>query len=200
MRGLIIVPSFYGLGYITMGRYYSLFNKIKNELGFDIIVSDNYNIERLDVDIIISFKSPQKDNINLMTNLLKLPKGIKLIGYFADVHDTTDYSKSMPNTSYKITMRKMLERCDKILCSYDHTFKKLWPDFVDKYTFFHILLTILTILISKLMKSLYIDVCYRALHTLLLIHYEIILKTIKINILIFYHILALETKREKVLW
>ena len=137
MKGLILLPEQYNV-YMSMGRYMSLFNTLRDKLGFDVIHSDNPSIDNINADIVIIFKSPDNDTPWLMSDIARLPKDKKLIGYFADVHTSGDLTGIVTqlDKEYIIAMDKMLSRCDIILCPYDNAFRNKWPEFVDKYVFF----------------------------------------------------------------
>jgi len=126
MKGLILIPKiFYNTP--TLDRYWHLFFLIQKELGFDIVFADDYDIDKIDVDLVVIFKSPQKKISYVMQNLVNLPKDIKLIAYYTDITGGELYTKNM---------EKLLVRADKILCSYDYAFKKRWDRYAYKYEFF----------------------------------------------------------------
>jgi len=137
MQGLVLLPEVYNT-YPSQGRYMPLFNMLRDKLGFDIIHSNNYLVSSITADIVITFKSPENSNPQLMSNIVELPKDKKLIGYFADVHTSGDLTgiNTQLDEEYIIAMHRMLSRCDIILCPYDNVFRKKWPEFVDKYIFF----------------------------------------------------------------
>ncbi|OPX39478.1 MAG: hypothetical protein B1H11_02960 [Desulfobacteraceae bacterium 4484_190.1] len=136
MSGLIIIPKIYTKSYISIGRYLSLFNLIRDEYGFRIIFEDDYDPANITEDIVIVLKSPNKHYPYLMKSIRELPKGKKLITYVTDLHEQPELQKSFKYTEFHISMKKMFERSDKILCPYDYAFNTLWPEFVEKYEFF----------------------------------------------------------------
>ena len=137
MNGLILLPERHNV-YMSIGRYMSLFNMLRDKLGFDIIHSDNYSVGDINADVVITFKSQENDTPYQMSNIVNLPKDKKLIGYFADVHTTGDLTgiSTQMDEAYIRSMHRMLSRCDIILCSYDSSFKEKWPEFESKYVFF----------------------------------------------------------------
>ncbi|MBA7673089.1 hypothetical protein ES703_81277 [subsurface metagenome] len=129
MRGIILIPKLFDNRTYVTDRYACLFNKIKDELGFKISISDNSKNIDSGVEVIITFKSPQHSNPNTMMELVNLNRNVKLVGYFSDLH-------SYENKIYEDNMSQMLDRCDIILCPYDEAFRKKWPQYLNKYVFF----------------------------------------------------------------
>lgn len=137
MKGTIIIPKIFDYSYVAHKRYIPLFKLCEKEMGFKILVTTHIDINSpdiLDNDVILAFKLPEKCYSNLMPNLSQLDKRVKLITYHTDIHseETTRYT----GHTFRLFMNKMLTRADKILCSYDYAFKKLWPKYVNKYEFF----------------------------------------------------------------
>lgn len=126
MKGAVLLPSTFGEQYVT-DRYTCLFRMLEDKLGFEVIFTSDSNSMPADVEVVIAFKSPQHSHVNSLMGLTSLPKRVKLIGYFVDLHGGGDYL---------VNMEQMLERCDVVLCSYDEMFRKKWPQFIEKYVFF----------------------------------------------------------------
>jgi len=130
MKGLILAPEAWRDKALPLSRYLHLFNIILNKLDFDFIFADDYDPNRIDADVVLTFKGPLKHNANLMESLKYLPKGKKLIGYYTDIHGRWEYKR------FTEQMGALLERADKILCPYDYAFKKIWPEYAGKCEFF----------------------------------------------------------------
>lgn len=128
MKGLILIPDLYKNKPIVLGRYMYLFNLIKEKMGFDIIFTNDYDIHKIQADVVMVFKSPQKSTPDSMRSLVELPKDIKLITYYSDIHGD--------GQAYKKRVRLMMRRADKILCPYDYSFRNHWQEFLNKYEFF----------------------------------------------------------------
>ena len=139
MTGLILIPKKYNNSFITAGRYYSIFNKIKDRLGFNIRVTNSLNIKDIKEDVVLIFKSPQKDSINMFSNLVDLPANKKLIGFYTDLHSRGDLSISGhggEDRKFDKAIYNMMDRCDLILCPYDFAFRKKFSVFLNKYVNF----------------------------------------------------------------
>jgi hypothetical protein len=120
-----------------VGRYYSLFNLLQDRLNFNIVITDNYNVDVITEDVVIIFKSPEDLQLGLMSNLAGLRKSKKLIGYYADIHTSKELigQSHTENKEYFNSMNRMLSRCDKILCPYNYEFRRRWPKYIYKYEF-----------------------------------------------------------------
>lgn len=133
MKGCILIPEIYSNSYASVGTYLPLFDLIENNLEFDRIICNDIEPKKLHkYDVVMTFKSPQKNATWLMKSLHKLPRDIKLIGYFVDLHDKVD------RTSTRLFRRSeiLMERCDKIIYAYDEAFKNRWSQFVEKSEWF----------------------------------------------------------------
>lgn len=127
MKGLLLIPKRFENNQLV-SRYFCLFNLIKDKLGFDVIFADDYDVNKIEYDIVTIFKSPQVATPNVMKSLTELPRNVKLIAYYTDIVGS--------DRLYLRNLEKMLIRADKILCSYDYAFKKRWNTYVNKYEFF----------------------------------------------------------------
>jgi len=130
MKGLILIPEALKERAIPLNRYLNLFSLIMDRLDFDYLFTDDLDPNGIDADVVVIFKSPQKQNVGWMRSLRDLPKDKKLIGYYTDIHGRGAYK------GFEEPMSKLLERADKILCPYDYAFKKIWPEYSDKCEFF----------------------------------------------------------------
>jgi len=140
MNGLILIPNTFAHSYAVIGMYLHFFGLFKDRMDFKIQVCKDCSIDSLEIqraDVIIVFKSPEKRNISVMSNMSNLPKSKKLIAIFADMHGgSNDIGNPKSNIPFRNKMIKMLDRADKILCPYDYFFKKHWPQYENKYEFF----------------------------------------------------------------
>jgi len=127
MKGLILIPKDVSLSYICSERYLILFEEIRKKFNFEIRICSNYNIDTITEDVVLVFRSPEKNNLKRFSNLYKLPKNKKLIGYWSDIHN------NKKNKQYMRTLNRMMDRCDKILCPYDHVFRSNFKDSIYKY-------------------------------------------------------------------
>lgn len=140
MNGLILIPNTFAKNYNSIGRYLNFFELLKNRMGFEIKICKDCNINSPEIDkadVVIVFKSPEKSCPTIMESISELPKSKKLIVFFTDMHGgKMDRGNPKYNASFKNKMIKMLDRADKILCTYDYFFKKHWSQYEDKYEFF----------------------------------------------------------------
>lgn len=130
MKGLILIPETFKDKAIPLSRYLHLFSLIMNKLNFDYLFTDDIDPNKIDADVVVTFKSPQKQYVDLMRSMRHLPKSKKLIGYHTDIHGRETYK------DFVKPMSKLLERADKILCPYNYAFKKTWPEYSGKCEFF----------------------------------------------------------------
>lgn len=142
MKGIFFIPAIHKDCILGIQRYYSFFKLLKSELGFDIVVCDNVDASTIKADVVVLFKSPENWTSHLFTGLLDLPKSIKLIGYWADIHlhqHTKGDFNSTPerqDLEYILAMNNMLDRCDVVLCSYKEAFNKMWGRYSPKFVHF----------------------------------------------------------------
>jgi len=130
-KGLILIPKFWRNKVIPLQRYKVLFEKIVNELNFDIDYRTDIDPNKIEADVVLVFRGPTKFRPYWMRGLQRLPKNIKLISYVTDIHDYND-----GNLEFFGELIRLFERSDVILCPYDHTFKNSFPQFTGKYEFF----------------------------------------------------------------
>jgi len=130
-KGCILIPDFSvyclnpGTLYCRYGAYIPLFQLIEKNLGFKSIVLKENNFEELyDYDVIITFTFPCRVSYSFEKNIYKLSKDVKIIGYFTDLFNSLRRRKSRFNI--------LMERCDKIVYTYDEAFKNRWPQFIEK--------------------------------------------------------------------
>ena len=137
-KGIILIPEEYNSSYIVAGRFYPLFNKIVNSLKWDLKVCDDIDsdIDILNYDVVMNFKSPEKNKPDVMKSLSTLPSSIKLISYFTDVHGNSDWNTGTNDQIYIDAMNSILSRSDKILCPYREFFMKKWNIYKDKFVLF----------------------------------------------------------------
>jgi len=126
MKGLIYMPK-HCKQYLG-DRYSVLFNMIVNNIkGFKFEYNNSPSIPK-DTDIVIVY-GPQHSWPNVYSNLAKLDKKIKVIGYVADLW-------SYGNKVFENNMKNLLDRYDVVLSSCDYAFKKLWGNWIQKRTLF----------------------------------------------------------------
>jgi hypothetical protein len=126
MKGLIVTPArrkntFYD-------HYICFFEKIKEELGFNIVYTDDLKVSS-NIDVVIAHAVPQRTYGDALMGLATLNKNVKLIGYLHDLHPFND-------KKYKKRMKTMLNRYDIILSDREELLKKHYPDYSDKIVFF----------------------------------------------------------------
>jgi len=130
MKGCIFIPNLRGgSGYCGYGAYVPLFELIEKNLGFErIIWQDADSFKKLyDYDVVITFRFPSHLKVFQSEDIVfNLPKNIKVIGYFVDMHRTASTKTRRKRFS------KLMERCDKIVYTYDEAFKNRWPQFIEK--------------------------------------------------------------------
>jgi len=127
MNGVILIPTLFK-SYLAGPRWMAYFNLLKEKYQFPIIFTDNYNLSS-NINLIITFKSPQHSNPNLIMDLRRLNKNIKLVGIFVDIH-------THEKVRYQTNIIKMFERCDVILSQSYESFKQRYPQYQYKMKFF----------------------------------------------------------------
>jgi len=138
MKGCLLIPEVYSGNFASFETYLPLFELIENNLGFDRIVCNDISPTKLKkYDVVMTFKSPQKNEPDLMKSLYKLPKSQKLIGYFIDLHPWHEkFKREEENNKFFEASEKLMERCDRIMYAYDEAFRNMWPQFVKKAEWF----------------------------------------------------------------
>ncbi len=128
MKGLFLTPKSFKT-HIVWGE--NLLGKmLEKNMGFKLVWADDYDpekIKREGYDVVVTFKSPQHSCPTAMKSLINLDRSIKLISYYRDVHYHSNPDRYLTN------MKKMLERADRVICSYDEGFRSRWPDYIYKY-------------------------------------------------------------------
>ena len=130
MSNLLLISNAHPQSFVNSGRYYALFNLMKSQLDFRIEVVTNYEIDDIKEDVVIIFKSPEKDKPYVMSNLVDLPKNKTFISYYSDIH-----TGGLSN-DYTACMNRLLERSNKVLCAYNTPFIERWKVYQDKHIFF----------------------------------------------------------------
>ena len=151
IRGIIYIPTIFQRDSYVTDRYDCLFDAMAERFGFEVCRADSIG-SIPDVDVVIVFKAAQHSNRNSLADAANLPKSVKLISYFVDLHSQTKLSPihyrlrslnrafgrelDFPAASDEIPMEKILDRSDVIICPYDTAFRSEWPQHVEKYRFF----------------------------------------------------------------
>lgn len=126
MKGLIVMPA---RRKSTFYDYYAcLFEKIKEEFGFDILYANNLKVPS-NIDVVITHAVPQRTYGSALMDLATLDKNIKLVGYLHDLHPFND-------KKYRKRVIKMLDRYDVVLVDGKEIFEKYYPGYSDKVVFF----------------------------------------------------------------
>jgi len=119
--------------------------------GFKVCRADSIGAAP-DADVVIVYKAAQHSNRNALADAANLPRRIKLISYFVDLHSQTRLSPiqyglqgvnrmfgkkiKFPEDDAPTPMEQILNRSDAIICPYDTAFKSQWPQYVEKYECF----------------------------------------------------------------
>jgi len=121
MKGIIFFPP-------GIGNPVEKARLLAQYLNFELRLADDCDPQQLKaegIDIVINLGRPNNNHPHSMRGLVKLDKDIKLISYFWDLH--------FLNKKFLPLMSNVLERSDKILCSYDENFRRLWSQYLYKY-------------------------------------------------------------------
>lgn len=122
-KGLILVSVRYSKKY-SHDRYKIFFGRLSKELNFRLTYTDKIDVPK-DIDVVIV--GLQRTYTNSMMELANLDKRVKMIGILGDLHSLGN----IPGNDIK-----MLNRYDMILGFNDETFKRMYPQFMYKFTFF----------------------------------------------------------------
>lgn len=128
--GIIFVPKGFSKDTYLTDRYNALFDGIKKELGWRIILDNDLDMAIVDTDYLLIFKCPQGGNPEILFYIKDLSKKTKLIGYYSDIHE-----KRNPKLYHK-NMDAILKRCNIILTAYKDPFLNKWKQYKDKAIWF----------------------------------------------------------------
>lgn len=131
-KGMIIIPEFYVTRHTD--NYKILFKMISKEFGWPLVYTDYPKIPS-DTEIVLVFAVPQRNRPEVMKDLYKLDKKIKLIGYVQDIYPSLDVYLQ-DSKEYERQLFKMFDRYDLILSVLDEKFREWYPQYVDKFVFF----------------------------------------------------------------
>jgi len=129
-NGTILLPPKFIRGVYVADRYHYLFEEIASRLSWKIHIANDVSANDIDGNYLLSFKSPQHDDISRGASIPDIPKHIKVISYVVDLQHASKGSKL-----YDL-MCKVMTRANIILCPYDEAFRRIYPQFVNKYVFF----------------------------------------------------------------
>jgi len=131
VKGMIIIPEFYLTRHTD--NYKVLLRKISKEFKWPIAYTDHPDIPS-DTEIVIVFAVPQRNRPEVLKDLYKLNKKIKLIGYTQDIYPGNVYFDN--DKEYKKQLFRMFDRFDIILSAVDEKFREWYPEYVNKMVFF----------------------------------------------------------------
>jgi len=140
MKMRIFIPEKWVDKQIVMYRYVQLFQLCAAKEQAVIEISDTIDPNIIDEKIVLVFKAPQSNACKLLAGAAELPPEKTLIVYVADCHDHhQNNTQPVAETSdYGKAMRAMLDRANVVLSPYPHSFKQLWPQYIDKLVpFYH---------------------------------------------------------------
>lgn len=123
MKGLILVSARYNQSY-THDRYKIFFKRLSEELKFPLMYTDKSDVPE-DTEIVIV--GLQRTYTDSMMELADLDRKVKMIGILGDMGSLGN----IPGNDIK-----MLKRYDMILGFNDEVFRRMYPQFVSKFTFF----------------------------------------------------------------
>jgi len=125
-EGMIIIPEFYLTRHTD--NYKVLLREISKEFRWPLVYTDHPVIPS-DVKIVLVFAVPQHNRPEVMEDIYKLDRKIKLIGYVGDIH-------TWGNKQYKEKLFRIYDRYDLILSTLDEKFRKWYPQFAHKMVYF----------------------------------------------------------------
>ena len=94
-----------------------------------LISGHKLNIDAVEGDILFTIKAPQCGFIDVLGDIGRVPKHIKVINYLQDIRGDAYYFKRM---------EQILKRSDLILYSYKQSFENGWPQYTKKGLYFPI--------------------------------------------------------------
>ena len=128
--GTIFLPKKFSKETYVTDRYHCFFEEIQKRLGWDLIIEDDIDINKVKTNYLLIFKCPQADDPSRLVNVKNINITVRLIGYYADLQQ-----KGRSDTYIK-NMDDVLDRCDIILTAYKEAFIEKWEKYWYKTKWF----------------------------------------------------------------
>jgi len=128
--GTIFLPKKFSEETYVTDRYHNLFKEIQKRLGWDLIIEDDIDVNKVKTNYLLIFKCPQADDPSRLVNVKNINRTVRLIGYYADLQ------QKGRSDIYIKNMDDVLDRCDIILTAYKEAFIEKWEKYWYKTKWF----------------------------------------------------------------
>jgi hypothetical protein len=133
--GRFLVPSTYERNPIV-AKFVRLFGRVAGRLGAEVVYCDDIHEKDLpsDCPFVVVLKPVQLGRSGGFRGLLGLPRRIRVLGLWDDIHQGPGGTRYFSRNRRTIT--RFFRRCDAILCTYRDPFLRWYPRYADRLVHF----------------------------------------------------------------